>query len=685
MSKSRAVLTLFVFILAAVCSLLFSIQVTWAAVPATVTIQGTLESLGGEPVSGEFLYRVRFFDGQVDGNLLGETAGTTTVSEGGRFPIVLEPPQPVLDSTVGWYELAVDTEEDGIDEGDVFPERVRIHSVPFALRAGDADSLGGLVAQDYLPSASLATEVWSLDGNATGAGHFLGTTNDRSVELRVNGQRGFALIPNATSPVVIGGHSSNAVENGAAGATIAGGGWAGLDRNRVGGNYATVGGGKRNSAQGSSSTIGGGDANTTSENYATIAGGADNSAEGVYAAVGGGNDNGALSSYATVGGGYQNLATLPFCTIAGGSGNGAEDFSATVGGGAGNAASGEGSTIAGGTFNSAAGHYAMVAGGNENAATGEYSFAAGRRAKALHQGSFVWADSADEDVSSTTDDQFLVRASGGIGLTVNEGLDGLRILNPDSGPPNVIGGDGANGVGDGVIGATIGGGGPYSFYTANRVEESYGTVGGGVENSADGFGATVGGGVSNHAGSDYATVPGGYDSSAYGDHSFAAGYRAVANDTGSFVWSDRSSNSNFFSNEENEFAVRAENGLRLSEDAPPNKEVEFGQYYRDNSILAWAKVSSSGIANASHGLESVTHVPGSGVYTLTVTDNAEDANALIPIANAEIDTAPEAAADLRIVSINQRGSFPYKSFDVYINRGTGALVDNDFVFMLTGR
>ena len=33
-----------------------------SAVPSTVTVQGTLEIAGAGPVSGEFLYRVRFFN-----------------------------------------------------------------------------------------------------------------------------------------------------------------------------------------------------------------------------------------------------------------------------------------------------------------------------------------------------------------------------------------------------------------------------------------------------------------------------------------------------------------------------------------------------------------------------------------------------------------------------------------------
>jgi hypothetical protein len=43
-----------------------------------------------------------------------------------------------------------------------------------------------------------------------------------------------------------------------------------------------------------------------------------------------------------------------------------------------------------------------------------YCFASGRRAKAIHDGSFVWGDSTDADVQSSTNDQFTVRASGGV-------------------------------------------------------------------------------------------------------------------------------------------------------------------------------------------------------------------------------------------------------------------------------
>ena len=59
------------------------------------------------------------------------------------------------------------------------------------------------------------------------------------------------------------------------------------------------------------------------------------------------------------------------------------------------------------------GSAATVAGGSQNTASGAYSFAAGRRAKAIHDGSFVWADAIDEDYSSSISNSFKVRAAGG--------------------------------------------------------------------------------------------------------------------------------------------------------------------------------------------------------------------------------------------------------------------------------
>jgi hypothetical protein len=86
--------------------------------------------------------------------------------------------------------------------------------------------------------------------------------------------------------------------------------------------------------------------------------------------------------------------------------------------------------------------YGTVPGGLHNVAQGEYSFAAGRRAKANHDGAFVWADSTDGDFESTADNQFAVRANGGALITGSSaepmltadnlgGNDGLRVNQSD--------------------------------------------------------------------------------------------------------------------------------------------------------------------------------------------------------------------------------------------------------------
>jgi hypothetical protein len=101
--------------------------------------------------------------------------------------------------------------------------------------------------------------------------------------------------------------------------------------------------------------------------------------------------------------------------------NTADGFGAAVGGGESNAAGGEDAVVSGGLLNSANGSGATVPGGEGNVAAGNHSFAAGRKAKADHQGAFVWADSTDADLHSERSDQFRVRANGGVRLDVNSG------------------------------------------------------------------------------------------------------------------------------------------------------------------------------------------------------------------------------------------------------------------------
>ena len=255
-----------------------------------------------------------------------------------------------------------------------------------------------------------SANAWALAGNAgtTGA-NFLGTTDDQALNARVNNARALRLEPASDgtnqSPNVIGGIADNAVTAGVHSATISGGGRDTpanpATANRVTDDGGTVGGGVNNQAGDGSGTgsdrtraaVGGGESNTASGHWATVAGGQGNSASGTSGAVGGG------------------------------SGNDADGIEGTVGGGGGNTASGLAATVGGGSFNVASGSRATVPGGRTNVAQGEYSLAAGRRAKANHDGAFVWADSTNTDIASSEDNQFIARAAGGFFLQDDSSLD----------------------------------------------------------------------------------------------------------------------------------------------------------------------------------------------------------------------------------------------------------------------
>jgi hypothetical protein len=128
--------------------------------------------------------------------------------------------------------------------------------------------------------------------------------------------------------------------------------------------------------------------------------------------------NNSSADQATIGGGAYNTASAYYATVGGGDSNTASGPKATIGGGSSNTASNYYATVGGGWSNTASGYAAAVPGGRNNTAQGMYSFAAGYRAKANHQGTFVWADSTDEDFASTANNQFAVRATGGVSFNI---------------------------------------------------------------------------------------------------------------------------------------------------------------------------------------------------------------------------------------------------------------------------
>lgn len=190
-------------------------------------------------------------------------------------------------------------------------------------------------------------------------------------------------------------------------------------------------GGANNLQSGSLSFVGSGSDNEASGAFSAIAGGRWNSASGGESFVGGGQGNTADATWSVVGGGAMNYALSPQATVAGGYFNFAYDLRTTIGGGSDHWAQGEGATIGGGGGNETGGDYSSIPGGHTNQAFGKYSFAAGHRARALHDGAFVWADSADGTAKhSSATDEFSVYARGGTRVYAQTGTPALTVA-PD--------------------------------------------------------------------------------------------------------------------------------------------------------------------------------------------------------------------------------------------------------------
>ena len=231
-------------------------------------------------------------------------------------------------------------------------------------------------------------------------------------------------VDNASYATVAGGRNNTAL---AESSSIGGG------RNNIAGSvFTTVGGGRDNTASNDSATVSGGRDNQASNAFTTVSGGRDNTASGLRSAVVGGRNNSALGDSSVVGGGNFNTASEFSSTVGGGRDNVAAGEAAITAGGRDNRATNDSATVSGGRENVASGWRSTIPGGHANTAAGDYSFAAGRQAQALHPGSFVWADSLDSNVESQVDNEFVVRATGGVRfLTGPEG--GGAVLSPGSG------------------------------------------------------------------------------------------------------------------------------------------------------------------------------------------------------------------------------------------------------------
>ena len=487
-----------------------------APLGSAFTYQGRLTD-GGQPAGGEYDFVFSLFDAAAGGNPVTGTLPLTNdnvLVTNGVFTTALDFGTNVFNGQGLWLEIAVRPGASTDAFTNITP-RQAVTATPYALRALSFSGVlpGAQLAGVYGSAVNISNEAsvfggrfhgngagltnvnaatlgglgssnfWRIGGNAGTlvANHFLGTTDNQPLELRVNNARAFRLQPDTSpqnAPNIIGGSPVNLLAPGIVGATIAGGGSAdyegnGPAPNTVGHSYGTVGGGVGNDTAGVGATIGGGYNNTAIGFFATVAGGGANLANGDPATVGGGLSNQATNTGSTVAGGNENVAGHVTASVGGGLQNLSSGVSSTVAGGAYNTNRGSFAALGGGMFNESLGNAAAVAGGTLNRASGNYSMIGGGR----------------NNFATNTGSSLL---GGG-----NNRAHGLY---------STVGG-GTNGLASGGYSTLAGG-------RDNRATNNYSTVSGGFQNESTGTAATVGGGFDNTASSSYTTVGGGVDNSA---------------------------------------------------------------------------------------------------------------------------------------------------------------------------
>lgn len=467
------------------------------------TYHGRLQT-NAVPVNGRYDLTFALYTNLNTGSVVaGPLTNTYVAVNDGVFTVRLDFGPGVFDGTAYWLEIGVRTNGDG--DFTILSPRHELTATPYAVYAensraggldgnipeaalkgtyghalsltnpgnafvGDGSALTGVNATTVGGMAS--SNFWSTSGNAGTSpftGNFLGTIDNRPLELRVNKLRALRLEPTTSASNlsnivnVLGGSPNNFIGTNVYGGTIAGGGAL---------TYIVSSGGLSNVVIADFGTVGGGKGNIAKSTGATVAGGEMNSSgDGVFTDT-------------TVGGGSQNVATGPASTVGGGQGNTASGWDATVSGGTGNSATGFYSAVGGGTGNTSSGEMATVPGGQGNSAGGMGSFAAGQFAQTTRDGSFVWGDGTQNPFhGAAADNAFNVLSSGG--AFFYNGTNGVHIDGLGNNDGNLDFGlkfGGALGSGEGIGSKRTSGGNQFGldFYTSanNRMSiDSNGKVG----------------------------------------------------------------------------------------------------------------------------------------------------------------------------------------------------------------
>ncbi len=411
----------------------------------TFTYQGELK-FNNALVNGSYDFRFSVFNVETGGSALEALVIENVTVTNGVFTTPITLTNDLFTGNKIWLGIEVKTNGTA-DPFELLSPRQEVTSSPYAIHAQfvGADAVTGVQIQNGsidvndIDTGSVQSRIIgscvtgqyvksvNVDGTLNCSGNIIGSTNTLPFQAIVNNKRVIRIDDRVDlglthAPSITLGGDSNSVSD--YGSTISGG-----YLHTITNINSTIGGGIFNNVSGEIGTIGGGTTNEASGNISTISGGSNNTAGGYFSSVGGGINNQATGNRTTVGGGEKNLAIGSYSTSPGGLGN-----------------------QAGGRYSFATGKYAIV---RDSAASVDLDG---------DEGTFIWSDATATDANrftSTGPNQFLIRATGGVGIGTNNPngqqlyVLGSSYLRNDSdtsiAADLVLGGGSTNATDDGVL------------------------------------------------------------------------------------------------------------------------------------------------------------------------------------------------------------------------------------------
>jgi Chaperone of endosialidase/Head domain of trimeric autotransporter adhesin len=348
----------------ALCAFTMAIE-SASAQGSAFTYQGKLsDNLSGTEANGSYDLKFALFDVVTNGAAVGGPLTNTAVHvANGLFTVTLDFGGGVFTGSNLWLEIAVRTNGGGAFT--TLNPRQQVGSAPYALRAAMASGVApGVVTSLGSPDGSPAVAVQVNTNGWLGVG-----TTQPMAQLDVKGN---VLVENTELVKV----NANRIELGV--------GPSAPGTNSIAMGSYTLASGYASTAMGEITTASGED--STAMGFSTLASG------GMSTAMG----------YGTIASGERSTAM------------------------GGDTAAGGPDAFACGFFTSAGGAESFACGLSTYAA-GNASFTAGKGSRAMHDNCFVWADGQFTNFSSTSSNQFLIRAAGGVGIGVANPTNALHV------------------------------------------------------------------------------------------------------------------------------------------------------------------------------------------------------------------------------------------------------------------